>query len=161
MADTTTTTISGDSIPIPDDQQNNPTNPLASFISSVLQFFKPPPPSSKKIEPTAATSDLKPIASAEKEEKAAVVKFPRQDLPSLKLETEGAEPNTNPIVLWQTHTVARPHLWDYTGPPSPDLISGITLGMLLLKFRTSHHPLTPPVGLHWNIIQKQVVKMTA
>ncbi|XP_015170355.1 uncharacterized protein [Solanum tuberosum] len=107
MADTTTTTttISGDSIPIPDDQQNNPTNPLASFISSVLQLFKPPPPSSKKIEPIAATSDLKPIASAEKEEKAAVVKFPRQDLPSLKLETEGAEPNTNPIVLWQVYAI--------------------------------------------------------
>lgn len=102
MADTTTTTtISGDSITVTDDQKNNPTNPLASFISSVLQLFKPPPASSKKIEPTAATSDLKPIASAEKEEKAAVVKFPRQDLPSLKLETEGAEPNTNPIVLWQ------------------------------------------------------------
>ncbi|XP_055830618.1 uncharacterized protein LOC129899629 [Solanum dulcamara] len=105
MADTTTT-ISGDSIPIPDKQQSKPMNPLISFISSVLQLFKPPPsPPSKKIEPTAATSDPKPIVSAEEEEKPAVVKFPRQDLPSLKLESEGEEPNTNPIVLWQVYAI--------------------------------------------------------
>ncbi|MCD7468919.1 hypothetical protein HAX54_007473 [Datura stramonium] len=102
MADTTTT-ISDDSIPITDDQQSKPTNPLISFISSVLQLFKPPPPS-KKIEP-AATSDPKPTASGEEEEKPAVVKFPRQDLPSLKLESEGAEPNTNPVVLWQVYAI--------------------------------------------------------
>lgn len=94
------TTISGDSIPVPDDQQSKPTNPIISFISSVLQLFKPPPPT-KKIEPI----DSKPIASAEDEDKPAVVKFPRQDLPSLKLESEGAEPNTNPIVLWQVYAI--------------------------------------------------------
>ncbi|KAK4359699.1 hypothetical protein RND71_021928 [Anisodus tanguticus] len=87
MADTTTT--------ISDDQQNKPTNP---FVCNFLQFFKPPPPVTKKIEPTAT--------SVEKEEKTDVVKFPKQELPSLKLESDGInEPNTNPVVLWQVYAI--------------------------------------------------------
>ncbi|KAJ8557568.1 hypothetical protein K7X08_003193 [Anisodus acutangulus] len=79
MADTTTTTIS-------DDQQSKPTNP---FVCSFIQLFKPPPPT----------------ATVEKEEKTSVVKFPKQDLPSLKLESDGTEPNTNPVVLWQVYAI--------------------------------------------------------
>ncbi|XP_059307644.1 uncharacterized protein LOC132059143 [Lycium ferocissimum] len=97
MADTTTTTAS-------DDQQNKPTNPIMSFICGVLQFFKPPPPNNNKIEET--TSDPKPTVSVIKEEKPDVVKFPKQDLEtSLKLESEGTETNTNPVVLWQVYAI--------------------------------------------------------
>ncbi|CAN4126482.1 unnamed protein product [Withania somnifera] len=96
MADTTTTKIS-------DEQQDRPTN---SIISIVLQLVKPPP--SKKIEPTAATSDPKPTASVEQVDNKPpdVVKFPSQDISSLKLESEGvSESNTNPVVLWQVYAI--------------------------------------------------------
>ncbi|OIS98393.1 PREDICTED: uncharacterized protein LOC109232017 [Nicotiana attenuata] len=105
----TTTTISTDSIPNPDagkdDKPNK--NPIFSLLCSFLQLFKPPLPNKKKIEPTATTSEAKPtqVSGEEEKQNPAVVKFPRQELPSLKLESEGAEPDTNPIVLWQVYAI--------------------------------------------------------
>lgn len=95
----TAAVVSGGSTASKDEQQNKPTNPLLSLLSAFLQLFKLPLP--KPAAPEEARP-LNPEAQvAKEEEKPSVVKFPRQELPSLKLEAQGAESDTNPVVLWQ------------------------------------------------------------
>ncbi|CAA2938729.1 uncharacterized protein LOC111365253 [Olea europaea subsp. europaea] len=84
-------------------------NPFLSFVSNILQLFKPPAP--KKNGTTTnnvSESDPSIIGASvnetvvEDESKPVVVKFPRQSSAPLKIEAEaeGGEQNTNPVILW-------------------------------------------------------------
>ncbi|CAI9766214.1 unnamed protein product [Fraxinus pennsylvanica] len=89
-------------------------NPVLSFVSNILQLFKPP--AAKKsgiVINNVSESDPSKIGASvnetvvEDENKPTVVKFPRQTLAPLKLEAEaeGGEQNTNPVILWQVYAI--------------------------------------------------------
>ncbi|CAA2962103.1 uncharacterized protein LOC111365253 [Olea europaea var. sylvestris] len=89
-------------------------NPFLSFVSNILQLFKPPAP--KKNGTTnnnVSESDPSIIGASvsetvvEDESKPVVVKFPRQSSAPLKIEAEaeGGEQNTNPVILWQVYAI--------------------------------------------------------
>ncbi|KAH7839958.1 hypothetical protein Vadar_010681 [Vaccinium darrowii] len=89
-----------------EERRNNP-NPILCFLSK-FQFFNFPP--QKRDAAKSDAVNQKPGKSgeyAEEGEKAVVVKVPnaKTDLPSLKLEGEECERNTNPIVLWQVYAI--------------------------------------------------------
>ncbi|CAH9113530.1 unnamed protein product [Cuscuta epithymum] len=87
-----------------EEQRNKPINPLLSLLSAFLQLFKPPP--SPK---PAAPEETQPISPKQElpkeEEKPSVVKFPKAEFPSLKLESQESETDTNPVVLWQVYAI--------------------------------------------------------
>ncbi|RAL51158.1 hypothetical protein DM860_005514 [Cuscuta australis] len=87
-----------------DDRRNNPSNPLLSLLSAFLQLFKPPQPKSAPVADEAQPGNPKPEV-AEDKEKPSVVKFPRAELPSLKLESHESETDTKPAVLWQVYAI--------------------------------------------------------
>lgn len=91
--------------------QEPPKNPFLSLISKFL-----PKPQEVKTEPEQKTESVykeELVKSADGEEgyrsnsKPEVVRFPvrKPDVPSLKLENEEAEKDTNPIVLWQVYAL--------------------------------------------------------
>ncbi|CAH9065791.1 unnamed protein product [Cuscuta europaea] len=95
--------IIGGSTLAEEEQKNKPINPLLSVLSALLQLFKPPSPK------PAAPDETQPINPeqelAKEEEKPSVVKFPRAEFPSLKLESQESETDTNPVVLWQVYAI--------------------------------------------------------
>ncbi|XP_031096255.1 uncharacterized protein LOC116000322 [Ipomoea triloba] len=99
----TAAAVNGGSTTSKDEQQNKPTNPLLALLSAFLQLFKLPSP--KPAAPEEAQMLNPEPQVAKEEEKPSVVKFPRQELPSLKLEAQGPEADTNPVVLWQVYAI--------------------------------------------------------
>ncbi|XP_052184874.1 uncharacterized protein LOC127796657 [Diospyros lotus] len=88
---------------------NRNPNPIASLLSmlNISNLFPPPKRDANKAEPPARPLGGGDSNEAKQEEKPVVVKVPRPqtELPSLKLEAEGSEQNTNPIVLWQVYAI--------------------------------------------------------
>ncbi|KAI8539709.1 hypothetical protein RHMOL_Rhmol09G0204300 [Rhododendron molle] len=97
-------------IVIRDGEERHP-NPILCLLSRFpfLNFLQPKRDSAK---PDALISEKKTPAIAgergEEGKKPVVVKVPNPkttDLPSLKLEGEECDRNTNPIVLWQVYAI--------------------------------------------------------
>ncbi|KAL2554784.1 hypothetical protein Fot_08403 [Forsythia ovata] len=89
-------------------------NPILSFVSNILQLFKPPAPKKNStiisnVSESDPSKNVPPVNETvvEDESKPAVVNFPRQTLAPLKLEAEaeGGEQNTNPVILWQVYAI--------------------------------------------------------
>ncbi|XAR72170.1 hypothetical protein NMG60_11018719 [Bertholletia excelsa] len=71
-------------------------------------FNFPPWKREAKSEAVLPEKPEKTVPRREEEEKKPVVaRFPRSqpEIPSLKLEAEGSEQSTNPIVLWQVYAI--------------------------------------------------------
>ncbi|XP_076946806.1 uncharacterized protein LOC143618484 [Bidens hawaiensis] len=94
------------------DESSKPTNPITSLISQFTQVisnfrlpFLPPPPAVK-----VETEKKAVVRGGEVTEvtKSTTVTFPdgnKKSVTPLKLESEGAEQETNPVVLWQVYVI--------------------------------------------------------
>ncbi|XP_073297565.1 uncharacterized protein [Primulina huaijiensis] len=89
-------------------------NPVLAFFSNLLRGIKLPLPKNDAavepanvVAPAADPMEKKPTLSEDEITNPSSVKFPTQGFASLKLETESveAEPNTNPILLWQVYAI--------------------------------------------------------
>ncbi|GFS30141.1 hypothetical protein Acr_00g0010370 [Actinidia rufa] len=82
-------------------RRSNP-NPILNLLSRFHLFNFPPP---KPENVVVAEQPITPVGESEK--KPVVVRLPKAptDFPSIKLEAEECEQNTNPIVLWQVYAI--------------------------------------------------------
>ncbi|XP_057463322.1 uncharacterized protein LOC130753342 [Actinidia eriantha] len=82
-------------------RRSNP-NPIFSLLSRLHLFHFPPP---KPESVVVAEQPIPPVGESEK--KPVVARLPKapDDFPSIKLEAEECEQNTNPIVLWQVYAI--------------------------------------------------------
>ncbi|KAI3793507.1 hypothetical protein L1987_36126 [Smallanthus sonchifolius] len=96
-----------------DDESNKPTNPFSSLFSKftqVINFPLPFLPPAKKDVVKVETERKAIIRGGEVVEvsKSAKVTYPdglKKTVPPLKLESEEAEKETNPAVLWQVYVI--------------------------------------------------------
>ncbi|GMP68488.1 hypothetical protein CsSME_00028099 [Camellia sinensis var. sinensis] len=94
-------------------RRNSNPNPIFSFFQKLQLFIFPPP--SKRDDAkskSVVVSSEQPMStigdeSVKEEVKPVAVKVPNPcpDMPSLKLQADECDQNTNPIVLWQVLTV--------------------------------------------------------
>ncbi|XP_073146835.1 uncharacterized protein [Henckelia pumila] len=106
-------------------------NPILAFFSNLLRGIKLPLPKNDAavepplvapvaepapvapvaepapVAPAAEPVEKKPIVTEDESANPSTVNFPRQDFAPMKLETDPveAEPNTNPILLWQVYAI--------------------------------------------------------
>ncbi|KZV22570.1 hypothetical protein F511_02587 [Dorcoceras hygrometricum] len=90
-------------------------NPILAFFSNLFRGIQLPRPNNDAAvePPSAATAPVaepveqKPAVIEDEAPNPSSVNFPRQEPAPLKLETEPveAEPNTNPILLWQVYAI--------------------------------------------------------
>ncbi|XP_076957314.1 uncharacterized protein LOC143632772 [Bidens hawaiensis] len=97
------------------DESSKPTNPFTSLLSQftqVISNFRLPflPPPKKDVVVKVETEKKAVVRGGEVTEvtKSTTVTFPdgnKKSVTPLKLESEGAEQETNPVVLWQVYVI--------------------------------------------------------
>ncbi|KAL7184806.1 hypothetical protein ACSBR2_026863 [Camellia fascicularis] len=94
-------------------RRNSNPNPIFSFFQKLQLFIFPPPlkrdDSKSKSVVVSSEQPMSTIGdeSVKEEVKPVAVKVPNPcpDMPSLKLQADECDQNTNPIVLWQVYAI--------------------------------------------------------